>query len=383
MPRSSEDEFFDTREDWSRRKHSILTAKLRSVSPDRRVIILDGFAGRGRYEDGTPGSPVYMGQLADKVHSWKDPVDLRIFNIEAKPENHAELEASTQEWVSQGIITNYNATFSSALQEVLVQASSSPLFAFLDPFKPKHLLFADMAPLFTRSAITELLIVFHTRAVLRIIEQVRPQTKTDEKVRRGSTQRLSAIFGSDLWQRFLTETPTPDTVVRCFIQELAAQCSLPRRSLYICDTPIEARHGSNLKYHIIFVTRHIDGVRLINDAFVKEKRDVHSMTVSQTGTLAMFEEFADPLDVVQRPASVRYSLLNAAKSMPSSQWTFEHLILAAMQKSFGQHSETDYKRAVRELLDDTTMPRLVGVAGRKLKSGKWKVEDGLMLRLDA
>lgn len=104
MPKSNDDEFFDTCEDWSRRKHLILehylppaTAKLRRVSPDRRVIILDGFAGRGRYEDGTPGSPVHMGQLADKVRSWKDPVDLRILNIEADPDNHAELEACTRD----------------------------------------------------------------------------------------------------------------------------------------------------------------------------------------------------------------------------------------------------------------------------------------------
>ena len=76
------------------------TAKLRRASPDGRVVILDGFAGRGRYEDGTPGSPVHMGQLANTVRSWRNPVDLQIFNIEAVPDNHAELEASTQQWVS-------------------------------------------------------------------------------------------------------------------------------------------------------------------------------------------------------------------------------------------------------------------------------------------
>lgn len=72
---SRDEDFFRTAEDWSRRKHLILdyyltpaAAKLRRVSPDGRVVILDGFARRGAYEDGTPGSPVLMGQAA---MTWK------------------------------------------------------------------------------------------------------------------------------------------------------------------------------------------------------------------------------------------------------------------------------------------------------------------------
>lgn len=388
MPKSNDDEFFDTREDWSRRKHLILehylqpaTAKLRRVSPDRRVIILDGFAGRGRYEDGTPGSPVHMGQLADKVRSWQDPVDLRILNIEADPDNHTELETCTKEWGAQGVITNYNTTFNNALQTALTEAASSPVFAFLDPFRPKHLSFADMAPLLTRRATTELLIVFHTPRVRRIIQQVR-SPKTEDKTKFGSGKRLDAIFGSDRWKRFLDESPNDEAVVRCFIEELAVQCRLPRRSLFICDTPIEAQHGSDLKYHIIFVTRHLDGVRHINDAFANEKRDIHRRTLGD-GTSSLFEEFADPMDAAQRPAGVRNLILEAVKQSPNVVWSFEDLMLRAMMLSFGQFTETDYKRTVRELLDSPTVPRLVGVSGSKLKSSKWKVEDALRLRLEA
>jgi hypothetical protein len=38
-----------------------------------------------------------------------------------------------------------------------------------------------------------------------------------------------------------------------------------------------------LKYHVVFLTRHPDGIRLINDAFVKERRDVHGKSAAHTG----------------------------------------------------------------------------------------------------
>ena len=68
MPPRTDQQFWETPKEWSQRKHLILgyylnpaSAKLRAVSPDERVVVLDGFAGRGQYGDGTPGSPILMG----------------------------------------------------------------------------------------------------------------------------------------------------------------------------------------------------------------------------------------------------------------------------------------------------------------------------------
>src|SRR5579884_3134526 len=133
LVRITSDEFFETRKDWSRRKHLVLLyylrpaiAKLRSASPDGRVVILDGFAGPGRYEDGTTGSPAEMGQLADALGRWANPVDLKIINIEPDPNNHAGLEAATKNWVDRGIVVNIESTFVDALNDVLATAGKSP-----------------------------------------------------------------------------------------------------------------------------------------------------------------------------------------------------------------------------------------------------------------
>ena len=83
------DGFFDRRSDWARRKHLVLTyylepavKKLRYASPDRRVFVLDGFAGPGAYVEGTPGSPTLTGNLAANNRVGEKPLEIFIHNIE-------------------------------------------------------------------------------------------------------------------------------------------------------------------------------------------------------------------------------------------------------------------------------------------------------------
>lgn len=60
-----------TLEEHSKRKHKILTEYFRRYLLERcknpitrsfRLAIVDGFSGGGRYEDGSPGSPVIFGE---------------------------------------------------------------------------------------------------------------------------------------------------------------------------------------------------------------------------------------------------------------------------------------------------------------------------------
>ena len=170
-------------------------------------------------------------------------------------------------------------------------------------------------------------------------------------------------------------------VVNCFTSELLAQCRLPTKETFVLQTAIEARHGSNLKYHIVFITRHKDGVRLINEAFVKEKRDVYQQT-ADTETLSLFDENINPLQDAQRSIGAKNAILDVARTDPQRIWTLEHLIFTAINLYSGQYLEKDYKGAVRELLINTNAPRLVGVQGFRLMNGFWKVEDTLTLRLE-
>ena len=386
---SAENEFWEAAEDWSRRKHLVLSyylkpaaAKLRRGSPDQRVIIVDGFAGRGKYRDGSAGSPIHMGQLADDCGAWSDPVDLHIFNVEPDGESFSDLEGCTRGWVGKGVVRNLRGTFREQLPDIIREAGASPVFAFLDPFAPKHLLFDDFSPLLTRSAITEFFIVFHTPAVVRMLRAVAPEARTEAKTRASLSATLDKVFGGKRWERFLGELPiTPEAVVACFSEEIAARAGGPQ---YIGWHNIQARHQVGLKYHIVFFTRHRDGVRLLNDAFWKEAEDVRAQAQPGPSNQMGFD-FGDltPSSAqreVERAALLGETLISLGAEKPTCRWKRSDLVFASMLAHFGEFSETEHNRAVKLLFERTAPPKFRPLDGRQTKAGNWITNENTMLQ---
>lgn len=175
MKKKSSD-FFVAREDWSRRKHLILgyylkpaAPKLKMVSRDGRVIVLDGFAGRGQYENLDPGSPVHIATVASECRSWSKSVDISVFNIEKDPENFKILEEATKYFIKNNIVTNFNVAFSDYESVVSEKVRDCPMIAFIDPYKPTDLPYRDIFPFLNRPYLTEIFVIFHTPSVYRII----------------------------------------------------------------------------------------------------------------------------------------------------------------------------------------------------------------------
>jgi three-Cys-motif partner protein len=378
----ADEEFWQTAEDWSRRKHLVLdyyltpaAAKLRQVSPDGRVIVLDGFAGRGEYEDGTPGSPVLIGRLADRAHAWSNPVDLKVFNIEPGVESFRELERCTAAWTEHGVIRNLRGSFREQLPVVLREARQSPLFAFLDPFRPKDLLFEDFAPLLSRTSVTELCIVFHTPGVVRILEAVRPEARTPERTRQGHRTRLTGIFGSSRWESLLTQPSlAPEAVVDCFIDELARGA---QGRAYVGSHAIRTRYQVGLKYHIVFFTRNAHGVRLVNDAFCKEARGVYEQTGRREQMSLFADEAAPPveMDPADRRRILQETLIAIGREAPAQRWKRADLIFASLLRHFGDFSQAEHLQALKELLARSTGPRFRPLDGKPTKSGGWITND--------
>ncbi len=89
-------EFFNSAQTWSKRKHRLLgkylvpfSAKVGRLSSD--IFCIDGFAGQGRYADGTEGSPLLMAHVADECQSWANPIRLLLINVEANRTNYKKL----------------------------------------------------------------------------------------------------------------------------------------------------------------------------------------------------------------------------------------------------------------------------------------------------
>lgn len=394
----AKDRFWASQKDWSRRKHLVLSyylkpaaPKLRHISPDGRVIILDGYAGRGIYDDQAAGSPIYTGNLTEECRQWTNPVNLLVRNVEADIANFRELEKQTQKWVNLDYVTNYNSTYQEALPVILKEAGKAPLFAFLDPFSPKQLSLNDLAPLLNRKAITELLIVFFTPAVYRQIRALLPTARTSQSLREKLEASLDAVFGSRIWSDLLSNPDvSQQNVINSFLTAIAQRTRIGTRSkVYLCTKAIQANIDRDLKYHIIFVTTHPDGVSLMNDAFVKETVDLRLRTEQEnkqadTGQLDLFQEFQETIEdirVSERKRMIETLILSIAGKNQSKQWKREDLIFETLVSQFGEYNETECRQAIQRLVDSDERPTIKPIQGGKQRAkGNWSINNDTILQ---
>jgi three-Cys-motif partner protein len=89
-------------------KHEILrqymppfVAMLGSYSAGKRVVVLDGFAGRGRYTDGTPASAELILQA---MQSLKQSRQVSAFFVEKSGQDYRALSAVVDEYVARGLL---------------------------------------------------------------------------------------------------------------------------------------------------------------------------------------------------------------------------------------------------------------------------------------
>ena len=113
-----------------------------------RIVFLDGFAGRGRYNDGSEGSPlIALRHLLDhRYFPQMSHQEFVFFFIEADRDNAASLrqeidtfKASRAPWpgnVKEFVINDkFDMTANSMLAQLREQKRNlAPTFAFVDPF---------------------------------------------------------------------------------------------------------------------------------------------------------------------------------------------------------------------------------------------------------
>ncbi len=135
----SNDEFFASRRAAAAFKHGLLrrypvvfAGKAGSITSGR-VVFLDGYAGAGRYEDGSPGSPLLFVQAARSLAQLRRTVTA-VF-VEQHPDRCAQLREALAE-VDAAEVDYHTVEGDLGLQlpGLLSAAAGSALFAFLDPF---------------------------------------------------------------------------------------------------------------------------------------------------------------------------------------------------------------------------------------------------------
>src|SRR5579872_4568099 len=131
------DNFFVDKRPWSAIKDQVLESYMypyisKIKTRGQPILLIDGFAGPGEFEDGKPGSPLIMCRAAEKLApgKWK-----AIF-INKERKYHDKLNQVVQhEGWSKSVKTILGDT-TQLRQQLSTQMNSQSVFLYLDPFGP-------------------------------------------------------------------------------------------------------------------------------------------------------------------------------------------------------------------------------------------------------
>jgi len=164
-------DFFQSKKPWSRYKDMILahylTPYLFKVSSlGKPVVVVDCFAGPGRFEDGTDGSPLLISKAVRQI-AKKGKAVSALF-IEEKRKYFQRLQESLKDY--QEICRTVHGSFEGSAREIAGMGRSNTVFVYIDPYGIKPLRFDVLAGIYAniaRGSSIEVLLNFNASSLVR------------------------------------------------------------------------------------------------------------------------------------------------------------------------------------------------------------------------
>lgn len=272
--------FFGTIKPAAVLKHAILSrylvvyaSKTGTNSAGRRVVYFDGYAGPGRYDDGTAGSPLIAARVACSLASLRPPRQLDLFLVE-KDRDAAELLRKVmategkllgvQPAIHDGDVAKY-------LDVLLTMCRGVPLFGFLDPYgrglPPNSLARLMNRPRDHRGRPqTELLINFSDINVRRVGGLL--TTQNPQPGDRATLARFDETCGGDWWRDAYLAAGSTTVGVRAVVSGYRQLLERSTSSKSWC-VPVRNRSHQGPRYYLIFLSRHPDGLWEFMEALSK------------------------------------------------------------------------------------------------------------------
>ena len=214
----------------------------------------------------------------------------------------------------------------------------------LNPLKDNLFRYADLAPLYQRTAPTELFFwLSHKQIETRLL----PALRTTE----GATA-LTNLLRGDRWKSLLAKegsaenlAPVIQGLIDLFIESMRSHfLSVQRLAFPIRTGPA---HVEGAPYSLLFATRRQDSLASLNDALCRRERrlvvESHQGVLNEAWFAAQREELT-----ATRVATLTQEILSLGRSYRPRRWSElrQQLLLA----HFGQYTQQDYDDVLLSLL---------------------------------
>lgn len=303
------DDFFKIKKSWSEVKDQLLGCYFKPyvqkiLHTRRPLIYVDCFAGKGRFDDGNPGSPlIALDIIRDCLASTtmiKPQIRTSFIDLNYADDLHTNLQGYSGVNIISGKYEDH-------IMDLLDGSRDCNVFLYIDPYGIKALqssLF-DMlanAPFYSIELLINLNSFGFIREACHAMEvqfKLDDSTLFDDVVEYDATklpasdksiQDLNEIAGGDYWQRIILDYKEENINGYEAEERFAKQyCQRLARSYnYVLNMPIRIRRGQRPKYRMIHATNHPDGCLLMADNILN--RWEAWQNVQNSGQLFLFQE---------------------------------------------------------------------------------------------
>lgn len=230
---------------------------IRTGSASKHVAYVDGFAGKGKYGDGSLGSPgIMMEFAAGQKFNRDNNVDLHLCEKDA--ESFADLSELATRYQKKGLaIDATRGEAASHLCKTLPRIASLPTFIFEDP-TGLGIPYDDLIAAMNRNQSapwppTEMMFNLSLEAIRRIGGHLTSATPNERTM-----ARLDEALGGPWWRKILAEGVSPNAV-QAVVSQFATQLGSDTRSDVVV-VPVLRAPGHQPVYYLVFCTRHTRGV---------------------------------------------------------------------------------------------------------------------------
>jgi three-Cys-motif partner protein len=347
------DDFFAVKREWSKLKDQILDEYLRPyltkiLETGRPTRIVDCFAGKGKFDDGTPGSPLIIARHMVEQQTRKPAADLHGIFIE--PKYAADLLANLAAFPNCEVLPD---DYERCIQYFLSQPRNAErnYFFYVDPYGIKYLdfrYFQKLKAVGFRSL--ELLLNLNTTGFLRegcrLLNLARavpewadnPDHENDGK---NTTVRMDDIAGGDYWQTILVDFQTGaidfHQAEESFIGGYTRR--LGNHFKYVVNIPIKERIHLMPKYRLVFATDYHDGLFLMADEMHAAWRKL--LDQEKGAQLYLFDE--TELAALHGPSIQDKILAELQQSI-----NLRDLLIRLIRKHGIAHTTGEYKKSIKE-----------------------------------
>ncbi len=284
--------FFSQKSEWAEIKDRLLASYLepylaKILFTKKPLLYIDGFAGKGLFDDGSKGSPLIACEMIEqaKKNTRSGNTEIEAYFIEKK--YGYELKKNLQQY---DFATALEGRYEELSQGIDSVGNGRNIFMYIDPYGVKHLDYDQFLSISREFDSAEILLNFNSfgffRAACRLnsidykdIDEGLEFEEQDPWATQPSSDdvsRLTKIVGGHFWQDIVYQYR--NGIIDGYEAEqmiTAGFChNLEQCYKYVLNIPIRLKNSHRPKYRMVHLSNHCDGCLLMYDNMQKRMQDL-------------------------------------------------------------------------------------------------------------